>query len=103
MRHVYQHEQEKLFVVGKEIEDAKRISKWKEERSLYQVPLIGKHAQAHYLNQEIEIDAIAFSTLVMKIMLGVRCNISLSVKSKVITRMHEILLNNPTIQRVVKN
>ena len=103
MRHAYQYEQERLMVSQKASESTERILKWKEERSMYQVPLIGKHAQAHYLNQEIEIDAVAFSSLVMKLMFGVQSSISLSVKPKVTTRMQEILASNPTIHRVANS
>lgn len=102
VRHAYQYEMEKAMLKGKEVAEIELVKKWKEERSLYQVPLIGKHPQVHYLNQEIEIDAVAFAHLVMRTMFGMKSHIPLSVKTKVQHRMKEILLLNTTLQKVAK-
>jgi len=87
-RHAYQCMVCELSMLDSEPID--RIVKWREELDNSIQPKGIVNEDFKYLNQDIEIDAIAFSRFMLKKLIGVTINISDIIKEKVLNRTQEI-------------
>lgn len=83
MRHAYQYFQVNNLIVTKENEEI--LQKWKEEFDNYCYP-----QDERFLEQEIEIDAIAFAHFMTLKYLGERTVIPDNIKKKVYLRIQQI-------------
>ena len=83
MRHAYQYFQVNNLIVTKENEEM--LQKWKEEFDNYCYP-----QDERFLEQEIEIDAIAFAHFMTLKYLGERTVIPDNIKKKVYLRIQQI-------------